>query len=70
MSSELLADLLSILGRHLQENSLLEGILKREFLARLPVYARDPFIIMGNADINHMAMQVDALIRDRKKRSD
>ena len=70
MPFELLADLRSIFGRYLQENPLLEGTLKRKFLARLLVYARDPLIIMGSADLNHMAMQADALIRDRKKRSD
>ena len=70
MPSELLADLRDILGSHLQEYLLLGGTLKREFLARLRVYARDPLIIMGKADLNHMAKLADALIRDRKKRSD
>ena len=33
-------------GQHLQENPLLSYSLKREFLACLPTYARDPLIIM------------------------
>ena len=54
MPSELLAHLRQILGRHLKENPLLERTLKREFLTRLPTYARDPLILMGNADFDKM----------------
>ena len=45
----------------LQYNFLSWGHIKREFLTRLSVYSRDSLIIMGNADLNHMAMQADAL---------
>ena len=67
MPTELLAQLRSILGRHLRENPLLSHSLKREFLARLPTYARDPLIIMRNVDLDDMAEQADALVRDRKR---
>ena len=69
MPSELLAHLRQILGRHLKENPLLEHTLKREFLTRLPTYARDPLILMGNADLDKMAEQADALVADRKRRN-
>ena len=67
MPTELLAQLRSILGRHLRENPLLSHSLKRKFLARLPTYARDPLIIMRNVDLDDMAEQADALARDRKR---
>ena len=63
MPSKLLAHLRQILGRHLKENPLLEHTLKREFLTRLPTYARDPLTLMGNSDLDRMAEQVDALVR-------
>ena len=69
MPSEWLAHLCQILGRHLKENPLLEHILKREFLTRLPTYARDPLILIGNADLDKMAEQADALVADRKRRN-
>ena len=69
MPSELLAHFRQILGRHLKENPLLEHTLKREFLTRMPTYARDPLILMGNADLDKMAEQADALVADRKRRN-
>ena len=69
MPSELLAHLRQVLGRHLKENPSLEHTLKREFLTRLSTYARDPLIIMSNADLDKMAEQADALVADRKRRT-
>ena len=69
MPSELLAHLRQILGRNLKENPLLEHTLKREFLTRLPIYARDPLILMGNANIDKVAEQADTLVSSRKRRN-
>ena len=67
MPTELRKQLRSILGRHLRGNPLLSRSLKREFLARLPTYARDPSTIMRNVDLDDMAEQGDVLVRDRKR---
>ena len=64
MPSEMLAHLRQIFGRHLKENPLLEHTLKREFLTQLPTYARNPLILMGNADLDKMAEQADALVAE------
>ena len=69
MPSEMLAQFRRILGRHPKQNPLLIHSLKREFLARLPYYARDPLIVMGNSPyIDEMAEHADALVQERKRR--
>ena len=68
MPSELLARLRGILGRHLKQNILLQHTLRREFLARLPTYARDPLLLMENVEIDKMAEYADSLVGDRKRR--
>jgi len=68
LPSEMLAQLRSLLGRHLREQPLLEHSLRREWLARLPPFARDLLTLMDNPTLEKMAEKADQLINDRRRR--
>ena len=69
LPSEMLAQLRSILGRHLKTHPLLEHSLRREFLHRIPTYARDLLTLMDNPNLDQMAAKADLLVNDRKRRN-
>ena len=63
----MLSQLRSILGRHLKSHPLLEHSLRREFLARIPLYACDLLTLMDNSNLDQTAAKAHQLVNDRKR---
>ena len=57
------------MGRHLKTHPLLEHSLRREFLHRIPTYARNLLTLMDNSNLDQMAAKADLLVNDRKRRN-